>query len=376
MIVLISHIFPKYIDDTYGSFVKNTADAIYKYTDSELIVVSPIPLHRLGDFFRRLKSKSHGYKVLSPIYFSFPAKNVSWKFGQRVLALLTLGSFSLAVWLSLLGHKRRISAIYGHFFYLGGMTASLLGKVFKVNSYVFNGEDSFWSTKFIGVYLATKILNMSTGIILPSNYRSKELSKEFPELAIKRQIVLPNGADIERFRPLDQAYCRSKLGISVCSFVSIFVGTFDQRKGFNVALDAVRANTNCIGLFLGGGHPNFPVTNRIKFSKVPNNELPIFYNSADVFIFPTRSEGSPNAMVEAICCGLPVLSSDEEFLDDLLDETNSIRFNHDDVEGFAAALSGLQLDATTLARLKAGSLEKAKTLSLEKRVHKLLKFMV
>src|SRR5690606_22295293 len=41
-----------------------------------------------------------------------------------------------------------------------------------------------------------------------------------------------------------------------------------------------------------------------------NKLLPKYYNAADFFILPTLSEGSCNAIAEAICCGLPIVSSD------------------------------------------------------------------
>ena len=46
----------------------------------------------------------------------------------------------------------------------------------------------------------------------------------------------------------------------------------------------------------------------IKF--IPHNEMPQYYNKIDIYICASRTEGSPDTVIEAMACGIPVISTD------------------------------------------------------------------
>ena len=46
----------------------------------------------------------------------------------------------------------------------------------------------------------------------------------------------------------------------------------------------------------------------IKF--IPHNEMPKYYNNIDIYICTSRTEGTPNTVLEAMACGIPVISTD------------------------------------------------------------------
>ena len=105
-----------------------------------------------------------------------------------------------------------------------------------------------------------------------------------------------------------------------------------------------------------------------------HNEIPVLLNAVDVFVLPTLAEGSCNAIVEAMACGLPVVSSDLPFNDDVLNSKNSIRINPLSIEEIRQAINILK-DEKKRDELAINALETAKELSIDMRARKILDFI-
>jgi glycosyltransferase involved in cell wall biosynthesis len=110
--------------------------------------------------------------------------------------------------------------------------------------------------------------------------------------------VLPNGVDTDLFKPLDKEKTRQDIGINGNSINILFVGNPSRReKNFLLAESVLRRLPE----------------NRYKLIPVfdkPAAEMPIWYNSADLLLLTSLSEGSPNAVKEAMACNLPVVATD------------------------------------------------------------------
>ena len=74
---------------------------------------------------------------------------------------------------------------------------------------------------------------------------------------------------------------------------------------------------------------------------VPHEDLPELYRQASVFVLPSEREGMPNAQLEAMASGLPVVTTVDS--DDLLDQ-NGVRVTPGDAPGIAEALTRYGLD--------------------------------
>ena len=74
--------------------------------------------------------------------------------------------------------------------------------------------------------------------------------------------------------------------------------------------------------------------------------------------------------------GTPVISSDRPFNNEILDETCSIKVNPESVEEIQQAIEKLYNDKKLRDNLAKGSLEKAKTLTLETRAENIIKFIM
>ena len=189
--------------------------------------------------------------------------------------------------------------------------------------------------------------------------------------------VFPNGANLQLFKPLDKKKCRQQIGLKEEDFLLITVGEFSDRKGQNRIIKAVDSlsDPTIKTCFIGSGEP---IANRdyvFYKGRISHDELPIYLNAADVFVLPTLSEGCCNAIVEALACGLPVVSSDRKFNYDILDESNSIMVDPEDVNQIAAVIKLLHEDNNKRENLAVGASNKAMSLSIDQRASNILSFI-
>ena len=129
------------------------------------------------------------------------------------------------------------------------------------------------------------------------------------------------------------------------------------------------------GAFAGKGEEK-PEGERVVFCEaMEHDDIPVLLNAVDVFVLPTLAEGCCNAVIEAMACGRPVISSDLPFNHDILNETNAILIDPTNIEAIRDAIIRVRDDAGLRQRLSLGALETAKRLTIEARTDSILKFM-
>jgi len=192
-------------------------------------------------------------------------------------------------------------------------------------------------------------------------------------------IVLPNAIDTAVFHQMDKLQCRQELGIDPKLFVVIYVGQFIRRKGYNRLAAAIdKLDDKEIGVvFLGkakeGQEPH--CQGIIKCGFANQQEIAKYLNAADVFVLPTQAEGCCNAIVEAMACGLPIISSDRSFNHDILDNKNALLIDPDNVDRIAGAIKTIKENRALQSSLAVNSLEKAQTLTLPDRASRIISFI-
>ena len=111
-------------------------------------------------------------------------------------------------------------------------------------------------------------------------------------------------------------------------FKIIFVGSLIQRKGLSYLLDAVRLlNTKAIKLVLcGRGFIDKDLLSNfedVDFEVKPNlsrADLIAEIQSADIFVLPSLAEGFAHVILEAMSCGVPVISTNHTCAPDVITE--------------------------------------------------------
>jgi glycosyltransferase involved in cell wall biosynthesis len=111
------------------------------------------------------------------------------------------------------------------------------------------------------------------------------------------------------------------LGITNADPLLVWVGRLDPVKGLDELIAAfarVRARRPCNLIFVGDGayRPHIEAairsagqTDTIRLLGA-RSDVPAVLKSADIFVFPSRTEGMPNALLEAMTAGLPCISAD------------------------------------------------------------------
>ena len=190
-----------------------------------------------------------------------------------------------------------------------------------------------------------------------------------------KTVVLPNAIDSKIFHPISKEKAREQLNWSQDEIIGIFVGEFSNRKGVNRVIQAAKSISKLKLVLIGSGDPLIE-SDQILFSGIlPHDEIPLYLNASNFFILPTLAEGCCNAIVEALACGLPIISSDKSFNYDILDESNALLINPADINDIAYALQKLSYDPIMCNSLSAGALSTAESLQIEKRVLKIKQFL-
>ena len=156
-----------------------------------------------------------------------------------------------------------------------------------------------------------------------------------------------NGVDVERFRPAsadERQAARRRLGISSTQPLALFVGRFVEKKGLDELLRAVDGSFELV-LCGRGELPITPASPVHILRDVDHERMPEVYQAADVFVLPSRGEGFPVAMAEAMASGLPVVAARDPSYDAYVSDVEMVQTPGDAASVRAALLQLLGADA-------------------------------
>ncbi len=171
-----------------------------------------------------------------------------------------------------------------------------------------------WLKKPIVAYLR-KFHNLTQCTMVPT----RALCAELISGGFENTRVVARGVDTQMFRPdLRSAALRASWGADEASLVALVVGRLAPEKNLDVAIrafDAMRAKHPSVKLvFVGDGPAREALRQRCPQATFAGqrgqDELALFYASADLCLFPSLTETFGNVTLEALSSGLPVLAFD------------------------------------------------------------------
>jgi glycosyltransferase involved in cell wall biosynthesis len=169
-------------------------------------------------------------------------------------------------------------------------------------------------------------------------------------LSNERVAVIQNYVDTERFRPSSgPEHSKGRL---------CFVGRLQHQKNPLALLDAIEGLDVTL-IVVGNGPLRGQLQAKAEKSKlaveflgnVPHQQLPEVLNSTDVFILPSRYEGHPKTLIEAMACGLPVIGTDVAGIRELINHRENGYLCGTTAEEIRQAILDVLGDSGQMARM-------------------------
>ena len=232
--------------------------------------------------------------------------------------------------------------------------------------YLFDSNENGLVENRLKSYM-TKSLATASGIIFDSYFTRDSFYKHF-DFKGKAQVV-HLGVDHDTYFKSDKAKSRQQLNLRLDFKYILFTGTTIKRKNVETLLKAfslIERHINNVCLMIIGG--NIPLLKKMAkyyginhllcVPVVKPNIVNLYYNSADVFVFPSLYEGFGIPVVEAMSTGLPIVASKSSSIPEIVSDS-AILIDPIDVESIASEVMKIFLDKEIEENLSKKSLERS-----------------
>jgi glycosyltransferase involved in cell wall biosynthesis len=320
-VLTVTSLLPNAAEPGKGTFVVARLEAAARAAGAELRAVSPIP------WFPSVPGPERWRR-----FARVPDEGVAGSIPVRwVRTLVTpkVGTSLYAMWLATvleraLARERRrfpFDLIDAHYLYPEGAAAAIVARSLRVPLVLSaRGSDlhSLRHHALLRPWLRFAIRRATRFVVV-----SRSLLRDVEALGLDpaRARVIPNGVDFGCFAPRDRLEARAALGIAPDARMLVAVGRLHPVKDFPLLFEALRRLEPTVSLWLvgaGGEESRLRglaggdgLAGRVHFvGEKSQRELATWYSAADVFCLSSIREGCPNALLEALACGTPAVSTD------------------------------------------------------------------
>ncbi len=277
-------------------------------------------------------------------------------------------------------------------FRLGGGIHQHWMKVRYPNPFIRWMNYIFRPIQLMNLVLERKIFQQQHATIVANSQLGKKqvlTYYQYPEHLVH---VIYNGVDHALFNPENAALYRSKIRlrfrIPLDAQVILFVANDWQRKGLHTLIHALgelkKRNLSVHALIVGRGRKNkleplldhYQLNDTVHFTGIAQDVLP-YYGAADLFVLPTLYDPFANVCLEAMACGLPVVTTLQNGASEIIENGKNgliLRTVHDHHE-LAEILwnSFLTIDLRELSR---AAYHKAQRYTIQQNVRENLKVIM
>nr|WP_320114299.1 glycosyltransferase [uncultured Desulfuromonas sp.] len=322
-VLSFSYCFPNKDNPTWGIFVYQRLAALAQL--AELKVCSPVPWFPMvtGTDSQGNEQCWNDVSVFRPRFFYIPKflKNYDGRF-------YALG---LRGWFESLRKSWQPDLLDAHFVWPDGVGVALLAQKFNIPCVITLRGKLYECLKDDNqTQQCRRALQGAQAVISVSSRMAEEAVRLGADA--KRLAVIPNGVDLNHFRIRDRQECREKLNLPATGRLLVTVAHLGHRKGHHEVIEALAALPDDVRLIIVGGDAQggsqeqllevagtHGVQGRLILPGRQAYELiPYYYSAADASVLASYREGCPNAVLESLACGTPVVATDVGAVPDIL----------------------------------------------------------
>jgi len=274
--------------------------------------------------------------------------------GFRYVNAIVFG-FGALVLLCLLSPRYRI--IHAHQLYTSGVIAAIARFLLPSKRLIVKNccSGEFGDVKFLhALPQAQWWINIMRRSVTAFVAISEATRAEMEAVGFSPIHVIPNGVDTHIFYPISRPLrlqWRQEKGVSATECIVLFVGKLDSQKNVVLLLQSMESVTGAVRLLMiGQGSQRGELDRLIKTKHLEakvellgvRNDVSRWYPLVDMFVLPSRAEGSPNVLLEAMSCGLPCIGSDIEAIREVIkDRETGFLFPQGDSNALASLIQTL-----------------------------------
>jgi glycosyltransferase involved in cell wall biosynthesis len=324
-LLVLSSLFPSEAQPTAGLFIRERMFRVGKQLP--VVVVAPQAWFPLQGLIRRFRPHFRpmaapfeimdGIEVHRPRFLCVPGI-LKWTDGFLMAVSTYLTARRLVA-------RHRLNVLDAHFGYPEGYAGVLLGRWLRMPvTLTLRGKEERQARTNVRKGLAFAVRSAQRLIAVSEALRNVAI-----ELGADpaRAMVIGNGIDLHKFAPLPQAEARAALKLPAGAKVMVSVGTLVERKGFHRVIEClpelVKRHPELHYLIVGGSGPEGDISPRLHeqvralgmgervhfLGPCAPHTLKVPLSAADLFVLATSYEGWANVFLEAMACGLPVVST-------------------------------------------------------------------
>ncbi len=216
-----------------------------------------------------------------------------------------------------------------------GLSTGIIGifskKILKIPYIVWVRGSDFYLPHPLMKKFHKSVFDNASAIIALTEYMKRKMKK-----TVDKEInVIPNGVDLSKFTVnKTKIDIRHELNIPLDKTILITVGRLYPVKGVEFLIKSINllkeTHDDFKLLIIGDGSERnnlerlseeLNIKDYIEFrGRVPNEEIPLYLKASDIFVLPSLSEGFPNALLEAMASGLPVIATNIRGLDEIIED--------------------------------------------------------